>query len=81
MTDLTRFIPRGWRLLDSRICSCGDEAFVLCTKSDDRPHDTNFVTWEVNLRDGGCYHGHYDEHEDVARLDLQQRFDRHERRA
>ena len=71
-------VPPGWRILDRRDCSCGHEAFILCEKADDRPHDTQFVTWEADLRNGGCYHGHYTEDRVEATADLDTRFRRHE---
>lgn len=61
-------LPPGWKLLDRRDCSCGHEAIVLCEKADDRPHDTQYVTWEVDLRMGGCYHGRYTDNLEEAKL-------------
>lgn len=73
-------VPPGWRILERRDCTCGREAFILCEKSDQRPDDTRYVTWEADLVHGGCYHGHYTEDLDEAKADLANRYTRHEGR-
>lgn len=76
--NIASYLPPGWKLVDSRKCSCGDEAFVLAEKADARPDDTQFVTWEVDLRQGGCYHGRYTDSWRDATDSLEDRFRRHE---
>ena len=66
-------IPQGWKLIGRRDCPCGHEAIVLCEKADDRQDDTQYVTWEADLRMGGCYHGRYTESLEQAKLDLANR--------
>lgn len=68
-----RGLHPGWTIIDYKICGCGREAIILCEKSNDRPEDTQFVTWETDLVNGGCYSGHYFEKEPIARVDLAQR--------
>lgn len=70
-------LPPGWELVDILRCRCGDDAFVLCEKSDARPEDTRYVTWEADLVRGGCYRGHYTEDRAEAEADLIRRHERH----
>lgn len=65
--------PPGWKIIAHKMRHCGNEAIVLCEKSDGRQDDTRYVTWEADLVNGGCYHGHYTEDLVEAQRDLAER--------
>jgi hypothetical protein len=63
--------PHGWKVLElHRSTNFPRDAVVLCERtSDSAQADSNYVTWSVNMIEGGCYCGNYWDSYEKARAD------------
>ena len=67
-------LPAGWRVLEHRkSINHPRDAVVLCERIVHQEQSMNFVTWSVNMIEGGCYCGNYWDTYEKARSDYQTR--------
>ena len=66
--------PRGWKIIEAYQQTGTPRLWiVLCEKTDNRPHDEQYVTWRADTEGGGCYWGHYNDDLGKAREDFASR--------
>lgn len=63
-------LPAGWNVLEYHNSKIHPrDAVVLCERKEHQAQSMNFVTWSVNMIEGGCYCGNYWDTYDKARAD------------
>lgn len=61
-------LPRGWKVIAFFQSPTSDrDATVLCERDPHDEFDCNFVSWNVNMIEGGCFLGMYFYVEGAAR--------------
>lgn len=68
--------PAGWEIVDFYRCSGPPhrDAVVWCQRVvEDGDHGTRYVVWDVNMIEGGCYHGSYVDRREEAQLEFTRR--------